>query len=119
MQKSLPIVAALMLAFATPSGAQEQVAITADRFVVEENASVATFSGDVAIVQGSLNVTADTVVVHYGDGGASDIESLEAIDNVVVDTPGQHVTGNRGKYDPDARVMIVTGNVVAVSASGG
>lgn len=97
---------------------QEQVEITADRFLVEENANLATFSGNVVVVQGDLTVRANQVIVHYGTGGASDIESLEAVGKVVIDTPTQHVTGQRGTYDPKTRVMIVTGNVVAESVSG-
>jgi len=109
-----------MLAFtaALPALAEDKVQITADRFVVEESSSLATFSGKVVVLQGSLTVNADTVIVHYGTGGASDIESMEAIGHVVIDTPTQHVTGQRGKYDPATRVMVVTGNVVAESASG-
>ncbi len=103
---------------ALPAQAAEKVHVTADRFVVEEGASLATFSGNVVVVQGTTTIDADRVEVHYGAGGASDIESLVAAGNLVIVTPDQHVTGERGVYDPKARVMLVTGNVVATSASG-
>ena len=111
----LALIAAFFLA--VPALAEE-VHITADRFVIEEDSTIATFSGDVVIVQGTLTVHADTVIVHYGEGGASDIESLEAVGSVVIDTPSQHVTGRRGDYDPDTRIMIVSGDVVVVNESG-
>ncbi|MBU1175937.1 MAG: lipopolysaccharide transport periplasmic protein LptA [Alphaproteobacteria bacterium] len=119
MTRVLALVAVLAaLAAAMPARAQEQVEITADRFVIEENANLATFSGNVVIVQGTLTVHADTVIVHYGSGGAADIENLDAIGSLVIDTPTQHVTGNEGSYDPETRVMIVTGDVVSESESG-
>lgn len=119
MKRLLVVVALFTAAFAVaPTHAQDKVQITADRFVVEEDANRATFSGKVVVLQGSLTVNADTLVVHYGAGGASDIDTLEAIGNVVVDTPTQHVTGNRGDYDPETRVMVVSGNVVAESETG-
>ena len=113
----LVIALGLMLA-ALPALAAEKVHVTADRFVVEEGAKLATFSGNVVVVQGTTTINADRVEVHYGAGGASDIESLVAAGNVVIVTPDQHVTGERGVYDPKTRVMLVTGDVVATSASG-
>lgn len=106
-----------LLLLAVPAAAEE-VHITADRFVVEEDSSIATFTGDVVIVQGEMTVDADKVIVHYGAGGASDIESLEAIGHVVIVTPSQHITGQRADYDPDTRIMVVSGNVVVVNESG-
>ena len=111
----LALIAALFLG---APGFAEEVRITSDRFVIEEDSTIATFSGDVVIVQGTLTVHADKVIVHYGDGGASDIDSLEAIGSVVIDTPSQHITGQRGDYDPDSRVMLVAGDVVVVNESG-
>lgn len=98
--------------------AQDQVRITADTFVVEEDSTVATFTGNVVVTQTDLTVNADKVVVRYGEGGTSDIKSLEASGALVITTPEQKVTGNKGIYDPRTRIMIVTGNVKVVSASG-
>jgi lipopolysaccharide export system protein LptA len=98
--------------------AQEKVEITADRFVVEEGANLATFTGNVVVVQGTTTVNADKVEVRYGAGGASDIETLLAEGNLVIVTPTQHVTGQRGIYDPKTRVMVVSGDVVAESPTG-
>ncbi len=119
MKPVLGMVIALGLTLAAlPALAEDKVRVTADRFVVEEGASLATFSGNVVVVQGTTTIDANTVEVHYGAGGASDIESLIAAGNLVIVTPEQRVTGRRGVYDPKKKVMLVTGDVVATSASG-
>ena len=112
------ILATVFLGLAQPALAEDKVNITADRFVIEEESNLATFSGSVVVVQGTTTITADTVEVHYGTGGASDIEELVADGHLVITTPSQKVTGGRGRYDPATRVMIVTGDVVAESPSG-
>lgn len=94
------------------------VKVTADRFEIAEGENLATFSGNVVVVQGTLTVTANKLIVHYGDKGATDIKTLEAIGNVKIVTPEQEVTGDRGDYDPKSRVMKVRGNVRAKSATG-
>ncbi len=114
----LLFVFAMLVGIALPALAADQVHITADRFVIEEGANLATFSGKVVVVQGTVTIKADTVEVHYGDGGAADIKSLVASGHLVITTPSQHVTGQRGTYDPASRVMLVTGNVVAETAAG-
>jgi len=98
--------------------AQDQVRITADTFVVEEDSTIATFTGNVVVTQTDLTVNANKVVVRYGEGGTSDIKTLEASGSLVITTPDQKVTGNKGIYDPKTRIMTVTGNVKVVSASG-
>jgi lipopolysaccharide export system protein LptA len=97
---------------------EQKVHITADHFLIEESSNLATFSGNVVVIQGDTTVHSNVVKVHYGAGGASDIETLEAVGNVVIDTPKQHVTGESATYDPKAKVMIVIGNVVSVSKTG-
>ena len=110
----------VLMATAAPALAQtqEKVQVTADRFVVAEDSNLATFSGNVVVVQGTTTINADTVEVHYGAGGASDIDSMTAEGHLVIVTPTHRVTGQRGVYDPETRIMRVFGNVVAESASG-
>lgn len=114
------VVCFVLAAFAPVASAmaEDEVEVTADRFVVMENQNQATFSGNVVIVQGTTTVRADTVDVHYGEGGASDIESFEAVGHLIITTPTQKVTGQRGTYDPKNRVMHVFGDVVSESDSG-
>jgi lipopolysaccharide export system protein LptA len=104
---------------AAPGLAQSgQTEISADRFVINEGASEATFSGSVVVVQPGLTVWADTVVVHYGEGGASDLKDFEAIGNVRIKQPDQTATGARARYNPNTKILRLTGDVVVVNASG-
>lgn len=122
MKKLLNIVLLVCLLGISASLAQEigegQVEITGDTFVVAETQSTATFTGNVIIKQPGLTVWANKVVIAYGAGGASDIKTLSAFGNLRIKTPDQTVTGNNGVYDPKARVMRVTGDVVTTSSSG-
>jgi len=109
----------LCVALSTGAGfAQSATEITADKFVVDEGTSQATFSGNVEIQQPDLTVWANTVVVHYGPGGPSDLKDFEAVGNVRIKQPEQTATGDRGVYDPKARILTLKGNVVVTNESG-
>lgn len=110
---------ALMAFLAVPALAQTgQTEITADKFVINEGASEATFSGNVVVTQPGLNVWADTVIVYYGAGGASELKDFEAVGNVRIEQPEQSATGNRAHYNPNSRVLRLTGNVVVTNPTG-
>lgn len=97
---------------------EDAVEITADRFVVNEGANEATFSGNVVITQPDLIVRANTVIVNYGPGGPSDLQNFEAIGGVRIEQPEQTATGDRGVYDPQTQIMRLRGNVVVVNDTG-
>lgn len=107
-----------VLGFPALGQSTQPVEITADRFVVREQQSRAEFSGNVVVVQPDLKVWADRVIVHYGAGGTSDIESFEALVNVRIENGGQTATGNKAVYDPDTRILRLTGNVRVINDSG-
>ncbi len=109
----------LLIAMSTMGAlAQDATEITADKFVVDEGSSRATFSGNVEIRQPDLTVWANTVVVRYGPGGPSDLRDFEAVGNVRIKQPEQTATGDRGVYDPKVRILTLTGNVVVTNESG-
>lgn len=113
------ILAILLLLTVTPAMAQDDaVEITADRFLVDESASEATFSGSVVITQPDLVVYANTVIVNYGPGGPSDLRNFEAIGAVRIVQPEQTATGNRGVYDPQSKILRLSGDVVVVNETG-
>lgn len=95
-----------------------KVEITADNFVVDEANSEATFSGNVVVTQPDLELLARIVVVHYGPGGPTDMRDLEASGAVKITTPGQVATGDRGTYNPTAKIFHLTGKVTVTNASG-
>lgn len=97
---------------------EDEVEVTADRFVVNEGDSEATFTGNVVINQPDLMVWADTVIVKYGPGGPSDLQDFEAIGNVRIRQPEQSATGERGTYNPKTKILRLLGNVRVTNDSG-
>lgn len=108
---------ALALALAAPALAADPVKITADQFVIDETANVATFTGNAIVTRKTLTVWAPKVVVDYGEGGPSDINSFVASGGVRIKTSEQDVTGDRAIYDPNTEKLRVTGNVMVINAS--
>lgn len=108
--------AALLLA-APAAAADDPVNITADKFVIDESADQATFTGNVVVKRRSLTVWAPKVVVDYGGGGPSDIKTFVASGGVRIKTDDQDVTGERAVYDPKTQKLRVTGNVMVVNAT--
>jgi lipopolysaccharide export system protein LptA len=113
------LLVAFVLALAAPAAAQEKdpVNITADQFVVDEAAKVATFTGQVVVKRKSLTVWAPKVVVEYGDDGPSSIKSFVASGGVRIKTEDQDATGDYAIYDPGAETLKITGNVMVINAS--
>jgi lipopolysaccharide export system protein LptA len=121
MRRAFGILAGLVAGLAlggAPAMASDPIKITGDQFVVDDANHVATFTGKVEVVRTKLNVWAAKVVVNYGDGGPSDIESFVATGNVRIKTPEQDATGDRAVYDPNSQMLHLTGNVIVVNATG-
>jgi lipopolysaccharide export system protein LptA len=113
------VLAALLIGLAAPALAEaDPVKITADQFVVDDASRVATFTGKVVVTRQSLTVWAQKVVVDYGAGGPSNINSFVASGGVRIKTADQDATGDRAVYDPRAATLKLTGNVKVVNASG-
>jgi lipopolysaccharide export system protein LptA len=117
MRVRLPAVVLALACVALPALAADPVKITADKFVVDETTNVATFTGNVVVVRKTLTVWAPKVVVDYGEGGPSDINSFIASGGVRIKTSEQDVTGDRAIYDPNTEKLRVTGNVMVVNSS--
>ena len=106
--------------------------IDAAQLEVRDKDRVATFSGDVKVVQGDTTMRARTLQVFYDQqaaqgkaaapvvksampspaGGNSQIRRLEAKGNVIVTQKDQIVTGETGIFDMRANTVTVTGGVV-------
>lgn len=119
MRRLLGVLVVASLLAVAPVAAQEAdpVTITADKFVLDEVAQVATFTGQVVVIRKDLTVWAPTVVVDYGAGGPSNIKSFVASGGVRIKTGEQEATGDRAIYDPGAETLRITGNVMTVNAS--
>jgi lipopolysaccharide export system protein LptA len=111
---------AMLFALALPAGAaaeKDPVNITADKFVVDDTAQVATFTGQVVVKRKKLTVWAPKVVVEYGEDGPSSIKSFVASGGVRIKTEDQDATGDTAVYDPTAETLRITGNVMVINAS--
>lgn len=112
--------AALLLGLAaTPVlAAGTPVQVTADNFAVDQANRTATFDGKVVVNRGSMTMWADKVLVNYGAGGESDIDSLDATGNVRIKTTGQEAVGNHAVFTPDNSIVRLTGDVKVTNAQG-
>ncbi len=106
---------------------------------VHDKSKMATFSGDVQVVQGDTTIKCQTLVVFYGGGGpgvsaiahsgsraapgttqkspavpqgAQDIRRIEARGGVTVISKDQNASGDLGVYDVKKKTITLTGNVV-------
>jgi len=112
------------------------VKIEASRLEVRDKDKVATFSGNVKVVQGDTTMHCKVLVVFYekkdeaqgapagsqpgapmpaaapGPAGSSQISRLEAKGNVVVTQKDQTATGDAGLFDMRSNTVTMTGNVL-------
>ena len=105
----------------------EPVQIEAASLEVRDKDKVATFSGNVHVIQGDTDLRSKTLVVFYegdeagkggikaaqpGPGGSSQIKRLEASGSVLVTQKDQTATGDKGVFDMRTNTIMLTGNVV-------
>jgi lipopolysaccharide export system protein LptA len=115
------------------------IQIDAASLEVRDKDKIATFTGDVKVVQGDTTMRSKVLVVYYdqeaapaggksgaaksasgksaqaavpGPGGSSQIRRLEAKGNVVVTQKDQTVTGASGIFDMKANTVTMLGGVV-------
>lgn len=93
----------------------QPVTITSDSLEIIERENLALFSGNVAVVQGDLEIRASTVRVTYGTSngtaGERQIETVEALGGTTVASAGQTVRGDRLVYRMSSRMVEITGGV--------
>jgi lipopolysaccharide export system protein LptA len=96
----------------------QPISITGDHFTIDDQKHQAVFLGNVVTLQGDLTVHSDTVVANYGQGGSSNITTVQAKGNVVLTTADQTATGDVANFDPKNHTMVMTGNVVVTNKTG-
>lgn len=116
MRRALALLLALPLLAAAASGGP--VNITGDNFVVDDASHLATFTGNVVVTRTNLKVWAPKVVIDYGEGGPSNIKSFVATGGVRIKTPDQDATGDKAVYDPNTKLLHLTGHVMVVNSTG-
>ena len=108
----------------------QPVKIDAATLEVRDKEKMATFSGNVQVVQGDTTLKTKTLVVHYegesqgvdtktaksatgiGPSGEQRIKRLEARGDVVVTQKDQVATGELATFDMGTNMVTMTGNVV-------
>jgi lipopolysaccharide export system protein LptA len=111
----------------------QPVQIEAARLEVRDKQKIATFTGNVKVVQGDTTMHCKTLVVYYepktpdgqagqpapampaatpGPGGASQITKLEAKGSVIVIQKDQTATGDTGLFDMKSNTVTLLNNVV-------
>jgi len=108
----------------------QPIQIDALSLEVRDKDKIATFSGNVKVVQGDTTMRSKTLVVYYdqdkdkngkpsamktaqpGPGGSSSIRRLEARGGVIVTQNDQTVTGETGIFDMKTNTVTMTGGVV-------
>jgi lipopolysaccharide export system protein LptA len=100
--------------------------IEAAKLEVREKEKVATFTGNVQVVQGDTTMRCASMVVYYdegkspvakkpaaqGSGGGQQINRLEAKGGVIVIQKDQTATGETATFDVRTNTITMTGNVV-------
>ena len=104
----------------------QPVQIEAASLEVRDKDKVATFSGNVRVVQGDTTMRCKSLVVFYegqaapgampaaqpGPGGRSQISKLEAKGGVIVTQKDQTATGDAALFDMRSNTITLMGNVV-------
>ena len=114
---------------AMPQRNEGPVKITSASLEVRDKAKMATFKGDVHVVQGETDVRCNELVVFYdedkgapakktSDGGRGNqqIRRMEARGSVVVTQKDQRAAGDRAEFDMRTNTVTMIGNVVVTNA---
>ena len=108
---------------AHPQKRAEPVRIASLSLDVRDKVKLATFSGNVHIIQGELALRSDTLLVFYddmsgakkaADGGRNQqqIRRMEARGSVVITRNDQRATADYAEYDVLKNMLMMNGNVV-------
>lgn len=112
----------------------QPIAIESNQLDIDDRNNVATFSGNVSVKQGEVQLSSGKLIVYYKKngsaanktgadaaaqsapgslpGGSSQIDRLEATNNVYVKSSSQVATANQASFDMAQNLVTLTGNVV-------
>jgi lipopolysaccharide export system protein LptA len=108
----------------------QPIEIESNELQVEDKTKVATFIGNVVVVQGDTRLKTARLKVFYdggGSGGASaaggqgsapvqqEISRLEAAGGVYISSKDQTATGDAANFDMKREIMVMTGKEVVLS----
>ncbi|MEP3046794.1 MAG: LptA/OstA family protein [Roseibium sp.] len=107
----------------------EPIEIEASELQVEDNEKIATFIGDVIVIQGETRLETQKLKVFYdgngeGEGAATsagsvpaqqEISRLEAFGGVYISSKDQTATGDAASFDMAREIMVMTGKEVVLN----
>jgi lipopolysaccharide export system protein LptA len=113
-----------------PQTRDQPVRITSATLEVRDKSKMATFRGDVHVVQGDTDVRCKELIVFYddekgaagspktsdGNRGNQQIRRMEALGSVVVTQKDQRAVGDRAEFDMRSNTVTLIGNVVVTNA---
>jgi lipopolysaccharide export system protein LptA len=78
-----------------------------------EAKSLAVARGDAVAIRGDKRLRADVLTAYFvkGKGGKSQVDRIDAYDNVMISTPNEIVRGRRGVYYTKTGVVVLRGSV--------
>ena len=96
------------------------IQIESDSLKINDKDKVATFTGNVKVVQGDTTLRSGKMIVHYAGngsiaGGQSQIQKIDVYDKVFVQSGDQQATADRGTYDMPAQLMTLSGDQVVLT----
>ena len=98
------------------------IQIEADKLEIHEQDKQALFDGKVKVVQGTMTLNADHMIVFYkGDSsavtsGKGDIDRIEVTGSVTVLSGNQTARGEKGSFDMRNELLVLTGKQVVLTA---
>lgn len=96
------------------------IQIESDKLEIHEQEKKAFFDGNVSVVQGTMTLKSEHMIVFYkGQGaissGGSDIDRIEVKDKVSVVSGTQSATGDSGSFDMRTELLTLEGKQVVLA----
>ena len=91
---------------------EEPVEVTSERLEVDQDSGIATFIGDVIVVQGQMRLTAPQVRVEYTPGDEGGIDEMHATGGVTMVNGEETAEGSEAVYAVVDGTVVMTGDVI-------
>ncbi|HET7412162.1 MAG TPA: LptA/OstA family protein [Pararhizobium sp.] len=99
----------------------QPIQIESDKLQIDDKTKIATFTGNVKVVQGDMLLKSGKMVVHYtGTGGglangSSQIQKILVSNKVYLKSGDQEATADQGTYDMASQLLTLTGDQVVLT----
>ncbi|PLK23439.1 OstA family protein [Porphyrobacter sp. TH134] len=87
------------------------VTYDAGKFVLDDRANQATFSGGVVVNQAGLRIQSDRMLVNFTDAGQLEIQRITATGGVIITRGDERASGDNAVYDFGRRIITMSGSV--------